>query len=109
MLHAAESGGRKSDRHGHVLADHRGPNRPILDVHGHTLPKANRCKIAFVGSVRALGPGTRVHIVIEHPGHASACQKTEVFNASYERHCNCLSRCPASYARPALITETLPN
>jgi hypothetical protein len=48
-LHAAESRGSKSDRHGHVLADHRGPNRPILYVHGHTLPKANRRKIPFVG------------------------------------------------------------
>ena len=67
--------------HGHVLADHGGAGAAALHVHGHALAQLDALKVAFVGTVGALGVRTRIGVVIKHARHTALGNDTQVFNA----------------------------
>ena len=69
VLHAGQAGGCQGHRHGHVLADHGGADRALIDIARHPLAEFDPGKIAFVGPVGALSPGTRIGVIVEHPWH----------------------------------------
>ena len=69
MLHARQASRRQRHGHGHVLADHAGTDRTLVDIARHPLTELDTCKIRFVGAVGALSPGTGIGVVVEHAGH----------------------------------------
>lgn len=86
MLHAGQPGGRDDHRHGHLLAEHAGAQRAVLDVPRDPLAQLDRGEVVLVGAVGAFAPGTGVGVVVEHPRHALARQAAQVFDIGDDAH-----------------------
>ncbi|MOA19632.1 hypothetical protein D3C78_1400290 [compost metagenome] len=85
MLHAGQAGGRNRQRHHHVMAHHRGAQRPAFHVHRHALAQLDLVEIAFIGAVGAFGPGAGIGVVVEHARHALLRDDSQIFDAGDRR------------------------
>ncbi|MNY29606.1 hypothetical protein D3C86_1636580 [compost metagenome] len=71
MLHAREAGGGECYRHGHLLADHFGRQRPVGHIHQHALAQLYLRKILLIGAVGAFRPSAAIGVIEKHFWHTA--------------------------------------
>ncbi|KAG0752279.1 hypothetical protein G6F22_021930 [Rhizopus arrhizus] len=85
MLHAGQAGRRNRQRHHDVMAHQGGAQRPAFHVHRHALAQLDLLEVAFIGAVRAFGPGAGIGVVVEHARHALLRNGAQIFDAGDRR------------------------
>ena len=86
MLHARQSRRGQGDRHTTTFTQHGAGNATLTDVFGHPLAQANIGKGLLIAAKRALSPGARFRVVVEHFGHPTLVQNSQILDTSYGLH-----------------------